>query len=132
MSVPAQATREQELRELVGTGVPLCTVGKSGHWRVGPLHIFTRARRWFNVETGRRGRLNHQSMSQLLKLECYDQLCPEAAKASRQMEILYRKYDQFMAGAARHTEAYEQFMRKVRAERSRSRGAGTEAAAEQG
>jgi hypothetical protein len=37
----AQARREQELRQLVADGVPLRILGKSGHWIIGPLHIYT-------------------------------------------------------------------------------------------
>ena len=107
----AQLRREQELRQLVLKGVPLCTVGKSGHWKVGALHIFTGAGRWFNEQTGRRGRLNGESMSRILEREYYCQLCPEASEASQRMETLYRKYDEFMDRAAKAAEDYQSFMR---------------------
>jgi hypothetical protein len=55
---PAQARREQQLRQLVVEGVPLRTLGKSGHWILGPLHIYTASGRWLSAATGRRGRLN--------------------------------------------------------------------------
>ena len=51
----AQFRREQELRQLVLLGVPLRTRGKSGHWVLGPLHIYTYAGRWLNECTGERG-----------------------------------------------------------------------------
>ena len=92
-------------------GVPLCALGKSGHWVLGPLHIFTASGRWFNEQTGRRGRLKGQSVSRIIEHEYYQQLCPEAAVASRHMEMMYREYDDFMARAAQKVEQYERFMR---------------------
>jgi len=65
----AQIRRELELRQLVVEGVPLCTHGKSGHWIIGPLHIYTSSGRWLNEETGRRGRLNGWPMRQIVSFE---------------------------------------------------------------
>lgn len=65
----AQARREQELCQLAMKGVPLYTLGKSGHWMLGPLHIFTASGRWLNEQTGHRGRLNSRSMKDLLESE---------------------------------------------------------------
>jgi hypothetical protein len=65
----AQARREQELRQLVREGVPLRALGKSGHWTLGPLHLYTASGRWLSEETGRRGRLQSQPMSQLIEVE---------------------------------------------------------------
>jgi hypothetical protein len=50
----AQARREQQLRQLVAEGVPLRTLGKSGHWIIGSLHIYTASGRWFSEATGQR------------------------------------------------------------------------------
>jgi hypothetical protein len=66
---PAQARREQQLRELVAEGVPLRTRGKSGHWIIGSLHIYTSTGRWFSEATGQRGRLNSRSIRQIVKTE---------------------------------------------------------------
>jgi hypothetical protein len=66
---PAQARREQQLRELVAEGVPLRTRGKSGHWIIGSLHIYTSTGRWFSEATGQRGRLNGRSIRQIVKTE---------------------------------------------------------------
>jgi hypothetical protein len=63
---PAQARREQQLRQLVVEGVPLRTLGKSGHWIVGPLHIYAASGRWLNAATGRRGRLNDRSIRRIV------------------------------------------------------------------
>jgi hypothetical protein len=133
----AQERREQELRQLVLEGVPLRTQGKSGHWTLGPLHIYTAAGRWFSEQTGRRGRLNGQLMRQVIDAE-YDpsmlledqprefddpspsivrrgqQLCPEAARETRRMTVLYHQYAAFMMRAAKHTVKYERFMRDAR------------------
>src|SRR5579884_3481699 len=99
----AKARREQELYQLVTKGVPLCTVGKSGHWKVGALHIFTATGHWLNEQTGRRGRLNGHPMSRIVEREYFAHLCPEAAHASLRMQALYDKYDEFMHAAARAT-----------------------------
>lgn len=72
---PAKLRREQELRQLVLQGVPLRALGKSGHWIVGPLHIYTGAGRWFNEQTQRRGRLNDKPMHRIIEAECYS-VCP--------------------------------------------------------
>ena len=66
----AQARREQELCQLIPDGEPLCVLAKSGHWIVGPLHLFTAAGRWFNELTGHRGRLKDQSIKGLIESEC--------------------------------------------------------------
>jgi hypothetical protein len=66
---PAQARREQQLRQLVLEGVPLRTLGKSGHWIIGPLHIYTASGRWLSEATGRRGRLNGHPIRQIVKIE---------------------------------------------------------------
>lgn len=87
----AQVRREHELQYLVLKGVPLCTLGKSGHWMLGPLHIFTAAGRWFNEETGRRGRLNSDSMSRVVEREYFQQLCSKKSGACRGFESLYQK-----------------------------------------
>jgi hypothetical protein len=63
---PAQARREQQLRQLVVEGVPLRILGKSGHWIIGPLHIYTASGRWLNAATGRRGRLNSHSIRRIV------------------------------------------------------------------
>jgi hypothetical protein len=66
---PAQARREQQLRQLVAEGVPLRTLGKSGHWIIGSLHVYTASGRWFSEATGQRGRLNSRSIRQIVKIE---------------------------------------------------------------
>jgi hypothetical protein len=66
---PAQARREQQLRQLVVEGVPLRVLGKSGHWIIGPLHIYTASGRWLNAATGRRGRLNDHPIRQIVEIE---------------------------------------------------------------
>ena len=66
---PAQARREQQLRQLVAEGVPLRILGKSGHWIIGSLHIYTASGRWFSEATGQRGRLNSRSIHQIVKIE---------------------------------------------------------------
>src|SRR4051794_26176082 len=66
---PAQARREQQLRQLVAEGVPLRTLGKSGHWIIGSLHIYTASGRWFSKATGGRGRLNSHPIRQIVKIE---------------------------------------------------------------
>jgi hypothetical protein len=65
----AQARREQQLRQLVAEGVPLRTLGKSGHWIIGSLHIYTASGRWLSEATGRRGRLNGHPIRQIVKIE---------------------------------------------------------------
>ena len=122
----AQVRREQELRRLVLEGVPLCTLGKSGHWTIGPLHIYTAAGRWFSERTGRRGLLLGQSMRRLIEAEyrCStlstsmlrhgQQLCPEAAQETRRMAALYQQYDAFMTQATKHKTEYERFMSNAR------------------
>ena len=65
----AQGRRERELRLLAQEGTPLRTLGKSGHWILGPLHIYTSSGRWLNEETGRRGRLKGWPMRQIVELE---------------------------------------------------------------
>jgi hypothetical protein len=65
----AQARREQQLRQLVAEGVPLRILGKSGHWIIGPLHIYTASGRWLNTATGRRGRLNDDPIRQIVEIE---------------------------------------------------------------
>jgi hypothetical protein len=65
----AQARREQQLRQLVAEGVPLRTLGKSGHWIIGSLHIYTASGRWLSEATGRRGRLNGHPIRQILNIE---------------------------------------------------------------
>lgn len=122
----SQARREQELRRLVLEGVPLCTQGKSGHWTIGPLHIYTAAGRWFSEGTGRRGLLMGQSMRRLIDAEyrCStlptsilgngQQLCPKIAQQTRRMDSLYQQYDAFMMQAAKHTTEYERFMSNAR------------------
>lgn len=122
----SQVRREQELRRLVLEGVPLCTLGKSGHWTIGPLHIYTAAGRWFSEQTGRRGLLLGQSMRRLIEAEyrCSmpptpilrhgQQLCPEVAQETRRMDALYQQYDAFMTHAAKHTAEYERFMSNAR------------------
>jgi hypothetical protein len=65
----AQARREQQLRQLVAEGVPLRTLGRSGHWIIGSLHIYTASGRWLSEATGRRGRLNSHPMRQIVKIE---------------------------------------------------------------
>ena len=136
----ARSRREQELRQLVLEGVPLRTQGKSGHWTVGLLHIYTAAGRWFSEKTGRRGRLNGQPMRRMIEIECGDttladdppmesgcptpsalrrgrQLCPKAAQETKRMTILYQQYEAFMTYAAKHTARYESFMRDARSAR---------------
>jgi hypothetical protein len=66
---PAQARREQQLRQLVVEGVPLRTLGKSGHWIIGSLHVYTASGRWFSEATGQRGRLNSRSIRQIVNIE---------------------------------------------------------------
>jgi hypothetical protein len=66
---PAQARREQQLRQLVVEGVPLRTLGKSGHWIIGSLHIYTASGRWLSAATGKRGRLNGHPIRQIVKTE---------------------------------------------------------------
>jgi hypothetical protein len=63
----ARARREQELCQLVLEGVPLRTLGKSGHWIIGRLHIYAACGRWFNEDTGRRGRLKGHSMREIVE-----------------------------------------------------------------
>jgi hypothetical protein len=125
----ARARREQELRLLVLEGVPLRTLGKTGHWIVGSLHIYAASGRWFNEETGRRGRLNHLPMRRLIEREHRESARPgRAVKGKKEVEMpapiieqtlrmqaLYQEYDEFMARAAVRTEAYELFMRCARA-----------------
>ena len=106
----ARARREQQLRQLASEGVPLCTFGKSGHWKVGPLHIYTAAGRWLQEETGRRGRLNSQCMSQILEREYYAYMCPDAAARTEAMRELYHQYQDFMRQAAERTAEYTRFM----------------------
>jgi hypothetical protein len=65
----AQARREQQLRQLVAEGVPLRTLGKSGHWIIGSLHIYTASGRWLSEATGKRGRLNGHPIRQIVKIE---------------------------------------------------------------
>lgn len=72
----AQGRREQELCRLVREGLPLMAIGKSGHWMVGSLHIYTASGRWFNEKTGRRGRLRNRGMAQIVESECFKQLSP--------------------------------------------------------
>ena len=133
----AQAQREQELRQLVDEGVPLRTQGKSGHWTIGPLHIYTAAGRWFSEQTGRRGRLYSQPIRGLIEAEYRSsmvpdnqpmesdrpstsmlrrgqQLCPEAAQETRRMAVLYQKYDAFMTRAAKYTAKYDSFIHDAR------------------
>lgn len=76
---PAQARREQELRQLVVGGVPLRMLGKSGHWIIGPLHIYTASGRWVSEATGRRGRLNDHRVSRIIEME-YGMWRPTDAK----------------------------------------------------
>jgi hypothetical protein len=64
----AQVRREQELGQLIREGVPLRTFGKRGHWIIGPLHIYTASGRWFNENTGWRGRLRHWHMRRVLEV----------------------------------------------------------------
>ena len=132
----AQARREQELRQLVLEGVPLRTQGKSGHWTIGPLHIYTAAGRWLSEKTGRRGRLNGEPIRRMIEAECGDatpadnqplksgslapsefrrgrQLCPEAAQETRRMAILYQEYEAFMTRGAKHTARYDRFMHDI-------------------
>jgi hypothetical protein len=74
----AQARREQQLRHLVVEGVPLRTLGKSSHWIIGPLHIYTASARWLNETTGKRGRLSGHPIRQIVELEyCRSQLRDE-------------------------------------------------------
>jgi hypothetical protein len=68
---PAQERREQQLRQLVAEGVPLRTLGKSGHWIIGSLHIYTATGRWFSEATGERGRLYGRSLRQIVKMEFF-------------------------------------------------------------
>ncbi|MBV9081990.1 MAG: hypothetical protein JOZ62_04885 [Acidobacteriaceae bacterium] len=70
----SKSRREQELRQLAGDGVPLRTFGKTGHWAIGPLHIYTAAGRWLNEQTGRRGRLKRQNLRSLIEREYPDAL----------------------------------------------------------
>ena len=65
----AQLRREQQLHELLMLGLPLQRWGRSGHWTIGPLHIFTGAGRWINERTGWSGRLNSRSMAWLINRE---------------------------------------------------------------
>lgn len=66
---PAQARREQQLRQLVAKGIPLRARGRSGHWILGPLHIYTASGRWLNEATARRGRLNDNSIRRIIEME---------------------------------------------------------------
>jgi hypothetical protein len=104
----AQARRELELNQLVSEGVPLRTLGKSGHWIIGPLHIYTATGRWFCEQTGRHGRLNGQRMRRILECEYYHVtlhreavehtkpkpmegvLSPEAIERTRRLQIRYQ------------------------------------------
>lgn len=103
----AQARRERELRQLVMEGVPLRTLGKSGHWILGGLHIFTQSGRWFSETTGKRGRLYGRSMRQIIDSEYprrVEQLCPEIADNTRRMQLLYSRYDAFIRRARKYPE----------------------------
>jgi hypothetical protein len=73
---PTQARREQQLRQLVVEGVPLHTLGKSGHWIIGSLHIYTATGRWFSEATGKRGRLSSHPIRQIVERE----YCPAHAE----------------------------------------------------
>ena len=129
----AWARREQELRELILEGVPLRTRGKAGHWILDRLHIFTASGRWLSEETGRSGRLNGHPMRAIIQREHRsirqgeqplasrrlapstlrrgEQLCPDAAQRTRQMELLYEEYDAFMTRSAKRTRQYDRIMR---------------------
>ena len=71
----AQLRREQELYLLAQQGVPLRTSGKYGHWILGPLHLYTASGRWFNQETGARGRLKRR-MLQVIEREYFHRWPP--------------------------------------------------------
>jgi hypothetical protein len=107
----ARVRREQELRQLASEGLPLRTLGKSGQWIIGPLHIYAARGRWFCAYTGRRGRLNGESIRQIIEREYCAYLCPRAAEQSKRMEIRYLEYKAFMARAGNRSKAYEEFMR---------------------
>jgi hypothetical protein len=137
----ARARREQELQLLAQEGVPLRALIKSGHWIIGPLHIYTASGRWFNEETEQRGRLGTEPIRHLLEKECSllvpskkpaleetacsqpqeehrgQQLCPEIAEKTQQMNLLYEKYEQFMTLSAKHNEQYQRFMEAIRERR---------------
>jgi hypothetical protein len=120
--VRAQARRERELETLAGEGVAVRTLGKTGHWQIGDLHIYTQCGRWLNTFTGRRGRLNGRSMRRLIQTEYYDvmlrpgqQLCPEAQFNTERIARLYEKYNENRQCYQEQTHAYEEWMRTTRA-----------------
>ena len=85
----AQARREQELSQLVLTGLPLRQLDRSGHWTLGSLHIFTASGRWFNEQTGRRGRLGSDAMSRIVEREYFNQLGPYAQLNEASISLLF-------------------------------------------
>ena len=107
----AQGRREQELILLAQKGVPLHALGKSGHWIIGQLHIYTAAGRWFHARTNMRGRLNHQPMEEIVQLELpyllkeSGRLCAQSAP-SRQMNTVHEQSRDFVSGV----EEYAEFM----------------------
>ena len=111
------------MRQLVLDGMPLRMLGKSGHWIIRSLHLYTASGRWFNETSGRRGRLNGSSMRSLIESqysalssprETGCQLCPEAAIQNQRMQDLYERYEHFMRKANAHARDYEQFMRAAK------------------
>ena len=94
-------------------------LGKSGHWIIGSLHLYTAAGRWFDTISGCRGRLNGCSMHSLVKrawtaqppsVEAGPRLCPEAVAKTQRMQDVYDRYETFMRFAREHARRYEQFM----------------------
>ena len=80
----AQRRREQELWLLLHEGVPLRTLGKCGHWKLGFLHIYTGAGRWFNQLTGERGRLKNLGMREVLEIR----YCARSEESAMETERL--------------------------------------------
>ena len=90
---PTQARREQQLRQLVAEGVPLHTLGKSGHWIIGSLHIYTATGRWFSGTTGKRGRLSSHPIRQIVERE----YCPAHVKTGAGPGVQSKELRVYMA-----------------------------------
>jgi hypothetical protein len=117
----AQARRERELETLVGEGVAVRALGKTGHWQIGNLHIYTQAGRWLNTFTGRRGRLNGRSMRRLIQTEFYDvmlrrgeELCPDAQFNAERVAVVYEKYNEHTRRYQEQTRVYHEWMRSAK------------------
>ena len=65
----AQSRREHELMQLVREGLRLRRLGKTGHWILSFLHIYTASGRWLNTKTGHHGRLGQTQIRTLVERE---------------------------------------------------------------